>query len=84
MAMSKPVIASQNGQMPEIIQHGHNGILVEPENPKQVAEAILELAKNPNLRKRLGQAARKTVETRHTWEHNAEKVIDLFERFSTR
>ena len=42
----------------------------------QVAESILELAENPDLRNELGQAARRTVETRHTWEHNAQEVID--------
>ena len=81
MAMAKPVIASRSGQLADIVQHRQNGILVEPQNPTQVAEAILELAHNPDLRERLGQAARRAIETKHTWERNAQAVIDLYERY---
>lgn len=84
MAMAKPVIVSRSGQLADIIQHRQNGMLVEPENPRQVAEAILELAHDPDLRERLGQAACRTVEARHTWEHNAQAVVDLYERLGAR
>lgn len=84
MAMCKPVIASRSGQMTDIIQHRKNGMLVQPEDPEEVAEAIVELARNPGLRERLGNAARRTVEAKHTWEHNAQAVIDLCERFGAK
>lgn len=84
LAMCKPVIASRSGQLTEIIQHRQNGMLVDPQNSLHVAEALLELGNNPHLRERLGKAARLTVESKHTWEHNAQAVVDLLERFGAK
>jgi len=61
MAAEVPIIATKVGGVPEIIQNNQSGIIVEPKNPKQLAEAIKELIKSPELRKKLTQKASKTA-----------------------
>jgi glycosyltransferase involved in cell wall biosynthesis len=48
--------------VPTLIQDGHTGVLVPAENPDLLAEAIVDLLRNPEKRERLGSAARKLVE----------------------
>ncbi len=50
---SKPVIATKTGGTPEIIKDGENGLLVEPKNSDQIADKILFLYNNPDIRKRI-------------------------------
>lgn len=53
MACQKPVIATRAGGMPEIIENGKNGILVEPDNPHLLAEALITMLKDDVLRNRI-------------------------------
>jgi len=48
MAAGKPVIATQVGGNPELVEHGVNGLLVEKANETELADAILELVQDPN------------------------------------
>lgn len=79
MAMAKPVVASGIGQIKEVVVHRHNGYLVEPGNLQELAQAILELADNAELGKRIGKNARKTVEENYTWEKNALTIKSVCE-----
>jgi glycosyltransferase involved in cell wall biosynthesis len=58
MAMGKPVVATDVGGTKEIIKHGENGFLVEPENPAQLAEAILKLLTKKQMSRRMAERAR--------------------------
>ena len=58
MATGLPVIATRVGGVPELIADGVNGILVPPGGPQELAEAIDQLVRNPELRHRLGAAGR--------------------------
>jgi glycosyltransferase involved in cell wall biosynthesis len=80
MAMARPVIASQLGQIADVITNGENGLLVEPGNVAELAEAIARLAADEKLRARLGTAARQTVIDHYTWRHNAARVFSGFKR----
>ncbi|MGB9735985.1 MAG: glycosyltransferase [bacterium] len=62
MAAGLPVIATNVGGIPEIITNGVNGILVPPENPQALADAIVELIEHPDRRKILSEKARQYVE----------------------
>ncbi len=57
MAAGKPVIATAVGGVPELVENGVTGILVPPHNSKALAQGILRLAKDPDLRQRMGKAA---------------------------
>jgi glycosyltransferase involved in cell wall biosynthesis len=83
MAMAKAVIASRLGQMAEVIEDGENGLLVEPGDPDELAEAIRRLASDGALRTRLGLAARSSVETSFTWRQNAIRVFTAAARLAT-
>jgi len=63
MSMGKPVIASNRGMLPEIVNDGETGLIVE-DTPEKLADAIVRLALDPGLTTRLGRAARrKALET---------------------
>ncbi|HWP48570.1 MAG TPA: glycosyltransferase family 4 protein [Candidatus Limnocylindrales bacterium] len=64
MASGKPIVATQVGIIPEVIDNGVNGVLVPPKNSEALAEAIGFLLKNPEKARSLAQEARKTAERR--------------------
>jgi len=65
MACGVPVIGTRVGGIPEIIQHGYNGLLVEPNNSDDLADAIIQLLSDSELRKQLRIAG---VETAHRFD----------------
>lgn len=64
MAAGTPVIGSQHSGIAEIIDHGRTGLLVSPGDPEQLAEAILTLHSDPQVRTWIGTAGRQRVTTR--------------------
>ena len=55
-AFNKPVISTNSHGIPFTVQNNKNGILVEPENPEKLSNAIIRLLDNPSLRDNLGSA----------------------------
>jgi glycosyltransferase involved in cell wall biosynthesis len=66
MGYGLPVIATGVQGVDEIIRDGENGILIPLDDPKAVSNAILRLLDNPEERRRLGKAARETIEKEYT------------------
>ncbi|MCI0706866.1 MAG: glycosyltransferase family 4 protein [Ignavibacteriae bacterium] len=58
MAMEKPVVATNAGGVPEIIEHGKTGFLVEPRDPAALAQAVILLIEDDTLSVSLGRTAR--------------------------
>ena len=80
MAAGCPVIPTKNvGAIPETVTDGKTGILVEKKNPKAIAEAIIKLIEDPELRVKMGMAGRKRYEQYYTQEKNIENMIKVFE-----
>lgn len=73
-----PVVASNVGGVPEAVIHGKTGILVQPNDAKALADALLLLARNDELRQTLGRGGRKFVLEQYQWEENAQRMIDVF------
>ena len=73
MAMAKPVIATNAGGLPEVL-NSSTGILVEPMDEIELADAILELLQNKEQRRNLGKNARKYVEINHSWKAVAKQI----------
>ena len=67
MSSGLPCIATSVGGIPEWIEHKVTGLLIQPGSPEQVAEAIMSLARDPQLRKRLGTAARNMIVKNGQW-----------------
>ena len=68
MACGAVVVGSANGPVDEVIQHGHNGLLVPFAAHDQLAATLLEVLADPAGHAPLGQAARATVEQRYSLE----------------
>jgi glycosyltransferase involved in cell wall biosynthesis len=62
MAAGKPVIGAASGGIPEQIVDGETGFLVPPRSPEALAEKLVALAQDPDLRVRMGRAARRRAE----------------------
>ncbi len=78
MSSGLPVVASAIGQIPDVITDGVNGVLCEPGDAQGFAQA-LERLREPELRTRLGRAARDTILQAHTWPMVVERIITLAE-----
>lgn len=76
MAAGLPVVATDIGQISEVIKSGRTGILYRPGDPHGLAAAISGLRSNPDLCQELGRAGRKTVES-HTWDRVVSNILDL-------
>lgn len=76
MAMGKGIVASDLGQIGQVLENGKTAILVEPGNVEELVDGMLKLVKDKELRKNLGLNAREKVIAEHTWKRNVEKVIE--------
>ncbi|KPJ53750.1 hypothetical protein AMJ39_03345 [candidate division TA06 bacterium DG_24] len=61
MAVGKPVIATQVGGIPELVEDGITGLLVRPGDDHALADAILRLLRDPALARRMGEAGRRRI-----------------------
>ncbi|MGB8276056.1 MAG: glycosyltransferase family 4 protein [Alphaproteobacteria bacterium] len=85
MALSRAIVAPATENIREILRDGHDALLFDPELPGAFRAALERLCKDPELRRRLGTAARRTIEERDlTWDHNARRVVDLFRQVMDR
>ncbi|MCK4401029.1 GT4 family glycosyltransferase PelF [bacterium] len=80
MACSKPVVATNVGGIPEVVDDGRTGILVPPENPQALADGIIRLLKNKEEARRMGLAGRKRVEQYFDINFTVEKTEQIYER----
>jgi glycosyltransferase involved in cell wall biosynthesis len=68
LATGTPVVVAQTGSIEEIIEDGENGILVPTHDPDSLAEALIKLLRQPELRQEMGQVARESVAAHFTVE----------------
>jgi L-malate glycosyltransferase len=79
MGAGLPVVATRVSGSREVIEDGVNGCLVEPGSPEALARVILELHRQPEVRLRLGAAARRTVADRYSLEAMLHQLAALYE-----
>ena len=79
MACETPVVASAVGGIKEVVVPEETGILVEPANPKQLADGINRLLRDRALASRFGKNGRKRVEKYFGWPLIAQQTKDLYE-----
>lgn len=76
-----PVIATNVGGVAELINHGQNGLLVEPNQPVQIAEALRKILTSPAWGKSLGEAGRDFVLRHFSMENMIKGHVNAFLRF---
>jgi glycosyltransferase involved in cell wall biosynthesis len=79
MAAGTPVIATAVSGIPELVRDGVNGLLVAPDDPEALADALLRMHDDPALAARLTDAARATIDERFDGDHLASRLASLFE-----
>jgi len=83
MAHGVPVVATRVGGVPELVRDGIDGILVESGKPEQLAAAMLELLEKPELRRRMGNAARARIRDGFSVAAMITKTEDLYMRLQS-
>ena len=78
MAMAKPMVATQVGGIPGIMESGINGLLIPPENPQALAEAVIRLLDDKACAARMGQKARELITGKYTAGQMAEQVYQVY------
>ncbi len=79
-ASGTPVVGANIGATPEVIQNKVDGLLVEFDDPIDIAHKILRLLQNNKLNKLLGENGRRKVESRFTWHKVAQKTHELYQK----
>lgn len=78
MSYGKPVVASRVGGIPEWLEDGRTGFLVDPDQPQQLAEKIVELLTHPQVAREMGLAGRRRVETTFTRTAHLTRLLDVY------
>jgi glycosyltransferase involved in cell wall biosynthesis len=78
-ACQKPVVATKVGALPEIVQDGASGILIPPNNPKALANAVCSLLNDRKRAKRMGKKGREIVEHRFSFQVVSERCQTIYE-----
>jgi colanic acid/amylovoran biosynthesis glycosyltransferase len=79
MAMGLPLISTIVSGVPELVEDGTSGILVPPKDEKAIADAIIALCKDTDLRVKMGKKGRKMIEREFNITIEAEKLHGIFE-----
>ncbi|MDY6910867.1 MAG: glycosyltransferase [Chloroflexota bacterium] len=81
MACGTPVVASKFGGIKTVINSGENGLLVDPTDPQEFAAAIIDLLKNRQKAKRIGEAGAQTVRDHLSWEAIARRHLEFYDKY---
>ncbi len=80
MAAARPVVATRGGGTPEIVREGVTGFLVPQGDPRAMAQAVLRLLQDPELARRMGEAARADVVRRFDARETARQVMAVYDQ----
>ncbi|WP_407357224.1 glycosyltransferase family 4 protein [Methanolobus sp. WCC5] len=78
MLCGKAVVHSDLECVEDVVTHGKTGLLYEADNVQDLADKITTLIENPELRKQLGDAAKKLILEKYTWDKLGDKLIECF------
>ncbi|CAB1063931.1 hypothetical protein D1BOALGB6SA_8716 [Olavius sp. associated proteobacterium Delta 1] len=78
MACGLPVVATDVGGIPEIVENGKSGILIGTRSANSIATAIQFLLENTEMRERMGQEGRNIIKNRFTWDRGAKELKKIY------
>jgi len=78
MATGLPIIASNSVGYTRIIEHRNCGLLVDPNNPEEISQAILHLRNDPDAAAKMGANGREAHEKCYSWDTQAQRLISAY------
>lgn len=83
MSMALPVIVTPTDGTHEVIREGENGLITPFDDAQQLAENLLKLADDPDMRRKLGEAARQTILQRFSAQRVSDQVVDIYRSYTS-
>jgi glycosyltransferase involved in cell wall biosynthesis len=85
-SFGRPVVVTRVGSIPEAVDQGENGFIVEPRDSRALAHAIITILKDPNLKRTMSEKARAKADTELSWSRVAamhrDAYVETVNRFS--
>ncbi|MCB2218946.1 MAG: glycosyltransferase [Bacteroidetes bacterium] len=81
MACGTPVVASKFGGIRNAITHNENGLLIDPTDKEEFAQAMIKVLKDNEYRERIGKAAHKLIIDEYSWEAIADRFLDFYAKY---
>lgn len=82
MAMGIPVLAARRGVLPELVEDGVSGLIVDPDTPENLADAMLRIFRDESGRRAMGVAARQRVLTHFSLTRQVEQIEQIYQTLS--
>jgi glycosyltransferase involved in cell wall biosynthesis len=82
MQMARPVVASNQGGLPEVVVDGETGYIIGPDDPEALADRIVKLAGDPVLAARMGAAGQERARLHFNLERYVENYVSLYRRLA--
>lgn len=82
-ALGRPVVAPNQGGIPELIEHGKTGLLFEAGNPQSLTRQIATLLEDPNRALEMGRSSKAKFEQEFTAELYYQRILEIYQRLST-
>jgi len=79
-AFKKPVVVTDVGSIPEVVDDGKTGYIVPPKDPKKLAEAVIDLLEDKEKRRKMGENGYKKTEEELSWDSIAVKTIEVYKK----
>ncbi len=79
MAAGKAIVASRTAGVADFIQDGETGLLVEPNSPQAMAQALVQLLQDPERRARMAANARREAVDQHSWVQRSRVLADIYQ-----
>jgi len=83
MACGMPVIGTKVGGIPQQVEDGVNGYLIENNNIREFKEAVLKLITNRRLCRKMGEKNKEMVKAKYDWTKSAGKFLEIYETILT-
>lgn len=80
LASGLPAIATHEGGATTLVQDGVEGYIIRGRDPAHLAEAMVKIAKNPELNRRMGEAAHQKGAVRNTWQDYGDRLLAEYKR----
>jgi len=78
MSCGMPIVTTRSGGIPTFVEDGKSGFLVPPNDSKALASSIIELIRNPELRRKVGLYNSRLCKQRYDWERIVDQIEDMY------